>query len=115
MARIRLSLTLVLMLLVVVTGQYMAAMRGQAGPNGYAVYCIGEEAVTVAVDETGAPVKPQHLCPDCALHVLAGLPPVDMDVPAPAGVVTTRAVVAALAVEGRHEAHVYARGPPSFG
>jgi len=53
---------------------------------GEIVICSGGQLVTVKVDATGQPVEAPHICPDCALHALAGVvapDPVATPVPAP--------------------------------
>ncbi|OUD09246.1 hypothetical protein BVC71_11155 [Marivivens niveibacter] len=62
-----------LVLLVVVTSQQMAVLRGQTQPVGMAVLCIGQTAVEVPVGPDGEPVGHPHICPDCALNVIVAV------------------------------------------
>ena len=76
-----LGLSLVVML---VTAQAMAVARGTTrDAAGAMVLCTGSGPVTVFYDENGEPIGPSHLCPDCALSVVAGLAaPVVLPAPA---------------------------------
>lgn len=66
-----------LALLLALTSQSLAAARGHVMVAGEMVICSGGQLVTVLVDATGQPVEPPHICPDCALHALAGVTPPD--------------------------------------
>lgn len=68
--RLHRFISLLLVLVVVLTGHSMAVARGMPGANGYAEYCIGETAVMVPVDATGKPTGPAHICPDYSLSLL---------------------------------------------
>lgn len=61
-------------LLLIVTSQSMAVARGtMRDASGAVVLCTGTGPVTVLTDADGQPIGPSHICPDCALSVLAGL------------------------------------------
>lgn len=60
-------------LLLVLTGQSLAAARGAPGPAGEIVLCTGAGPVTVLVDENGQPVGHAHICPDCTMQLLAAV------------------------------------------
>ncbi|MBU2891171.1 DUF2946 family protein [Celeribacter halophilus] len=65
---------LVVALLLVVTSQSMAVARGtMRDATGAVVICTGTGPLTVLTDADGQPVGPAHICPDCALSVIAGL------------------------------------------
>lgn len=64
-----------LCLMLVITGQSMAAQRGAAAATGQMVICIGLQTVTVYVDDEGNPTAAPHICPDCVLHFLQGPAP----------------------------------------
>jgi len=65
-------LALVLALLVALTSQHMAVARGVTHDvAGAVVLCTGEGVRTVHVDQDGNPVEIVHICPDCALSLLA--------------------------------------------
>ncbi len=66
-------LAIVLSLLVVLTGQGVAASRGVGEAVGQMVLCTGDGPVLVYMDETGQPVKPPHYCPDFALNLLGAV------------------------------------------
>jgi hypothetical protein len=53
----------------------MAMARGTPAPVGQAVLCSGTGLVTVLVDAEGQPTGQVHICPDCALSILAGVTP----------------------------------------
>ncbi len=112
MVWLRSLIAVALALLVTVTSQEMAILRGQTGAVGTAVLCIGEVAVEVAVDADGKPVGPRHICPDCALNVIVALATPDL----PQRVVIGRALTL-LPVHDIHAAEAQrlipsARGPP---
>ena len=63
-----------LSLVLVLTAQSMAIARGaNTGATDQIVICSGGASVTVYVDETGTPVDPPHICPDCMLHLLGAV------------------------------------------
>ena len=70
-AVLRPYLALILALLLALTGQSMAVARGMPGASGEIVLCTGTGPVSVLVDEDGQPVGPSHICPDCALSLIA--------------------------------------------
>lgn len=64
----------VLAFLLLVTSQSMAVARGtMVDATGTMVLCTGTGPITVLMDENGEPIGPRHICPDCALSVIAGL------------------------------------------
>lgn len=64
----------VLAFLLLVTSQSMAVARGtMVDATGTMVLCTGTGPITVLMDENGDPIGPRHICPDCALSVIAGL------------------------------------------
>lgn len=69
--RLRPLLALSLALLIALTGQSMAVMRGMPGPAGVMELCSHSGPTRILVDETGKPVGPPHICPDCTLSLLA--------------------------------------------
>ncbi len=79
------TLLFCLALLIGLTAQQMALARGQAMAAGQVVLCIGGQAVSVAVDDSGKPVGPAHICPDCALGFLSLLLPGTPGLPPPPG------------------------------
>lgn len=71
---IRPILPVVAALLLLVTSQSMAVARGtMRDATGSMVLCTGTGPITVLMDENGEPIGPSHICPDCALSVIAGL------------------------------------------
>ncbi|WP_371037499.1 MULTISPECIES: hypothetical protein [unclassified Rhodosalinus] len=72
--RLRPLAALLLALCVVLTAQAMALARGQSSAAGEMVICTGAGLVTVAVDAEGNPAGPAHICPDCALSLIAAAP-----------------------------------------
>ncbi len=83
MQRLRRILGLTLALVLVLASQSMAVARGQTMSAGQMVICTGAGIVVVHVDEKGQPTSAPHICPDCALHLLAGLTPYDGLIHAP--------------------------------
>ena len=111
---LRIYLALTLVAIMALTSQSMAVARGMAmTATGQIVLCTGTGPVSVYVDDNGQPVGRPHICPDCALHLLAAVAAPDI-APVPLAVAahkqafvrpTTRAETAALTTS--------ARGPPA--
>ncbi|MDF0603327.1 hypothetical protein P1J78_21575 [Psychromarinibacter sp. C21-152] len=78
MTRTRPFLATLLSLVLLATSGAMAVARGQAMAAGQIVLCTGTGPLAVAVDARGEPIGPLHVCPDCALTLLAAV-----DAPAP--------------------------------
>lgn len=74
-AVIRTYLAVVMSLLVLLTGQGMAATRGMDAAVGHMVICTGTGPVVVMVDENGQPTKAPAYCPDYALSLLGAVLP----------------------------------------
>ncbi|WP_300072137.1 hypothetical protein [uncultured Ruegeria sp.] len=66
-------LPLILSLLVILTGQGVAASRGMDNAVGQMVLCTGSGPVVVYMDENGQPTSPPHYCPDYALSLLGAV------------------------------------------
>jgi hypothetical protein len=65
-------LTLTLALLIAVTSQQMAMARGMArDASGQVILCTSQGVMTVTLDAQGEPMGPVHICPDCALTLMA--------------------------------------------
>ena len=63
-----------LAIMIALTSGAMAIARGQAtSMMGTIVICSGHGPVTLNVDAQGQPVEALHICPDCAMTVLAAL------------------------------------------
>jgi hypothetical protein len=78
MLRLRPLIHALLCLALVLTGGTMASARHAPGLAGFAELCLSGGTELVAVDATGAPVAPHHVCPDCvAAFALAHLPAPD--------------------------------------
>lgn len=66
-------------LALVLTGGTIAAVRHAPGLAGYAELCRDGGTSVVAVDASGTPVDPGHICPDCiAAFALAHLSAPDL-------------------------------------
>lgn len=52
------------------TGQSMAAVRGAADATGKMVLCVGPQSVVVYMDEQRQPTQAPHFCPDCTLTLI---------------------------------------------
>ncbi|WP_133361326.1 DUF2946 family protein [Antarcticimicrobium luteum] len=109
----RIYLALTLAAIMALTSQSMAVARGATDPTGQIVLCTGTGPVAVYVDEDGQPTGPPHICPDCALHLLAAVAAPDI-APAPLEISARRQVFAAAALRVSSRACVRsARGPPA--
>lgn len=73
MRPVRTVLSALLCLVLVATSGAMAVARGTVTDGTQVVICIGATVATVVLDENGDPVAAPHICPDCALHAIAGL------------------------------------------
>ncbi|WP_170417933.1 hypothetical protein [Ruegeria atlantica] len=62
-----------LSLLVVLTGQGVAASRGLDRAVGHMVLCTGTGPVVVYMDAEGQPTRAPHFCPDYALTLLGAV------------------------------------------
>ncbi len=62
-----------LSLLVIVTGQGVAASRGVDRAVGQMVLCTGTGPVVVYMDKDGQPTRAPHYCPDYALSLLGAV------------------------------------------
>lgn len=69
------ALPFVLSLLVVLTGQGVAASRGMDRAVGQMVLCTGTGPVVVYMDAEGQPTQAPHFCPDYALTLLGAVSP----------------------------------------
>ncbi|MEM8653413.1 MAG: hypothetical protein AAGF36_01610 [Pseudomonadota bacterium] len=61
--------------MLVVTSHSAAMARGSSHAVDQMVICSGTTVTVVYVDAEGQPIDAPHLCPDCALHLLAALVP----------------------------------------
>ncbi len=65
-------LTLTLALLIAVTSQQMAMARGLTkDARGQVILCTGQGPTVVTLNAQGEPIGPVHICPDCALTLMA--------------------------------------------
>lgn len=97
----------------VLTAGAVGAARGQAMAAGEIVICAGGAAVTIAVDADGNPTGTPHWCPDCVLHLLAGLPAAAEVAAPPAGMAPLRIEEAAPRHAASRPVLPPARGPPA--
>jgi len=63
--------SILLALLLVLTGQELAIARGHAAASGSAVLCGGQGLILVTLDDRGQPVGPPHYCPDAVATIWA--------------------------------------------
>jgi hypothetical protein len=75
-SRIRSTLAIALCLMLALTGQSMAVVRGASVATGQMVICIGTQTVTVFTDAEGEPTAAPHICPDCVMSTLGPVPAV---------------------------------------
>ena len=80
MSRLRALVPLLMIGLLLLTGQQVTAARASGPGVMQAVLCIGGGLMTVTLDAEGNPVSAPHLCPDA---VLAFLPEAAPPRPAP--------------------------------
>ncbi|WP_037310588.1 hypothetical protein [Ruegeria halocynthiae] len=66
-------LPLGLSLLVILTGQGVAASRGMNRAVGQMVLCTGSGPVVVYSDAEGQPTKAPHFCPEYAVNLLGAV------------------------------------------
>lgn len=104
-----------LALIVAITSQQLAVARGTAmTAAGEVVLCTGQGIVTVAVDDQGNPIGPVHICPDCALSLMAAVAaPLAGSTPVFHMQVLSQAAEPAFEIRPVHS-HAKARAPPAF-
>ena len=64
---LRSLIALSLALMLALTSQVMAVTRVSTDATGKVVLCVGDQVVSVYVDDQGQPTTAPHICPDCAL------------------------------------------------
>ena len=65
-------LSFTLALLIAVTSQQMAMARGMArDASGQVILCTSQGVMTVTLDAQGEPMEFVHICPECALTLMA--------------------------------------------
>ncbi|WP_170426632.1 hypothetical protein [Ruegeria arenilitoris] len=74
-------LPIVVSLLVVLTGQSIAASRGMDRAVGQMVLCTGSGPVVVYMDAEGQPTQAPHYCPDYALTLLGAIAVTELTLP----------------------------------
>lgn len=115
MSRFSAVLAFALALVVALTSQTTAQMRGQSMAVGAVVLCLGGSAVTVAVDENGNPTGPAHICPDCmAAQFTAPVPGLVLPSrPAARPLARTAPPVIPAAIPAVLRVHAPVRAPPA--
>lgn len=108
----RTYLAVFLSLLVVLTGQGMAATRGMNAAVGHMVLCTGDGPVVVMVDENGQPTQAPSFCPDYALTLLGAVLPDVVLVRAPERAAMPGVVRTGVALVLDTSLRPTARGPP---
>lgn len=71
----RTYLAFLLSVLLILTGQSLAASRGVSMAVGQMEICSGNGPVVVYMDAEGQPTGAPHYCPDCALMLLGAVAP----------------------------------------
>lgn len=112
MIRLRPIFAILLSLVLLATGGMMAVARGQTMVAGQIVLCTGTGPVTVNVDENGEPVGPVHICPDCALSLLAAVPAPEHSVAPVERAVSLHFVASVVTAESVGSVPSRARAPP---
>jgi hypothetical protein len=101
-----------LALVLVLTGQSMAAARGANDATGQMVLCTGTGSVVVYMDESGVPTQAPHFCPDCTLAALTPMIVDSVEVPFFV-VITPYFSMAYIAAQSDVEIYAYlSRAPP---
>ncbi|MEM9550885.1 MAG: hypothetical protein AAGA05_06905 [Pseudomonadota bacterium] len=100
-----------LIALLTLTGQAQATAPG-AGAVGQMVICTSAGLATVFIDDSGAPVPPPHLCPDCIAGVVLALAPPASGVIAPDPVIRQASWPPTRHSARRLSRPPQARGPP---
>ena len=107
-------LSLVLSLLVVLTGQAAAVAHGAPGPAGRMELCTGSGPVMVYVDADGQPVGDPVYCPEFALSLILALDLPDVTAGPVALKVVPQGYVVPVAGAARQALiERVARGPPA--
>lgn len=72
MRSLRPLIAVVFAVLLFATSQTLAVTRGtMRDATGAMVLCTGTGPITVLIGEDGAPLGPSHICPECAMGVIA--------------------------------------------
>lgn len=109
---LRRCLSFVFGLMLVVTSHSVVLARGSETAVDQMVICKGSQAVTVYIDASGEPTLAPHMCPDCTLLGLDGLPR-GVFVLGRAPVFSHQAATeAALAMQPLAYSHAMVRAPP---
>jgi hypothetical protein len=114
MRMLTLTLRLCLALTLALTSAHMTVSRVAAGGLTWVELCAGTEVTTVAVDASGAPVKPPPPCPDCVIAASVLLPmAVQWQMPDRAATRITRSQELTQLLPA-HRLAAQARGPPDL-
>ncbi len=103
---------LFLALILGLTSHSLAMARTMPGPSGQVELCTGTGPVTIYVDEDGQPVGRAHFCPDCALHLLGGVIPPDVDLQRIASCTGLHICCLSHSAASAPQITAAARGPP---
>ncbi|MDO9525071.1 MAG: hypothetical protein Q7J57_05950 [Gemmobacter sp.] len=116
MFRFRSLAAFCLAIVLVCTSVTMAVARGQmrmtTATGTMLVICSGAGPMSITLDMDGNPVGPMHVCPDCALGMIADdVPPVSLPVP-PATGTRISWIAQGQGLGARPTGPPQARGPP---
>ena len=101
-----------LALVLALTSQSMAVVRGASAATGQIDLCIGDTVITVYTDAEGKPTKPPHACPDCLVSLaLSGAAP-DFGVNPLKACIQKRATAPDIVAAMRRVRSFAARAPP---
>ena len=102
-----------LVVVLVLTGQSMAAARGAADATGKMVLCVGTQSIVVYMEEQGQPTQAPHFCPDCTL-ALIDVAPMGVAASPPTLVLSPYIIMFYVASHSNVAAHPYlSRAPPA--
>lgn len=108
----RALLSIILSLVLLATSHSAAVARGAPQAIGQMVICSGTSVVTVYVDAQGQPTEAPHLCPDCALHLLAAIVPPEIMAVGVVGASDSPVLLPSVRGTGATWAYASARAPP---
>ena len=113
MILLRSALFVCLAVVVALTSVALGQARGQMRMGDRVVICSGAGPVTIEIDAQGNPVGPGHVCPDCALSVMAAQPVARAEPVAPDAMrLAQPALHTAMQIGQAGPQTLRARGPP---
>ncbi|MGR3801879.1 hypothetical protein [Marinibacterium profundimaris] len=109
---IHITSRLLLVLLLILTGQALAVARGAPLPTGQVELCTGTGPVMVFVDEDGQPVRAPHYCPEGVLSLLHAVALPELAAPRAAAIRRAARLSFSATAPSLRRLPPLARGPP---